>query len=209
MTAWQTCCQTWLKSPLLEEEERRRIQRMTEEERQIFFSAPLAFGTAGLRGETAPGPGGVNRFTIAQAALAFGQFLLETQPEARQTGVCLCGDARRNSREFVQIAAGALSSLGLPVFLFPEPRPTPELSFAVRRLGAAGGMNITASHNPRQFNGCKLYRHTGAQLTDEECAQVAQKMAVLPLLRPLPQGDAAQIRPLNQTTDQDYLDAVA
>ncbi len=209
MTDWQTCCQTWLKSPLLEEEERRQIQRMTEEERQTFFSAPLAFGTAGLRGETAPGPGGVNRFTIAQAALAFGQFLLETQPEARQKGVCLCGDARRNSREFVQIAAEALSSLGLLVFLFPEPRPTPELSFAVRRLGAAGGMNITASHNPRQFNGCKLYRHTGAQLTDEECAQVAQKMAVLPLLRPLPQGDAAQIRPLNQTTDQDYLDAVA
>lgn len=209
MTVWQTCRREWLESPLLTEEERRQIEEMGPEEGQTFFSAPLAFGTAGLRGEMAPGPGGVNRFTMAQAALAFGRFLLETQPEARQKGVCLCGDARRNSREFVQIAARALSGLGLPVFLFPWPRPTPELSFAVRRLKAAGGMNITASHNARQFNGCKLYRHTGAQLTDGECAQVAQNMAVLPLLTPPPQGDEANIRPLDQSMDQAYLEAVA
>lgn len=204
MKTWQENCQTWLKSPLLQEEERQQIRQMTQQQRQSLFTAPLAFGTAGLRGEMAPGPGGVNRFTIVQAALAFGQFLLDTQPEARQKGVCLCGDARRNSKQFVEAAAQALSSLGLPVYLFPQPRPTPELSYGVRRLKTAGGMNITASHNPRQFNGCKLYRHTGAQLTDEECAQVAQNMARLPLLAPLPQGDG-QIIELTEAMDQDYL----
>ncbi len=209
MEIWRKQFQDWLESPLLEEEERRQMERTAEEERRLLFSAPLAFGTAGLRGEMAPGPGGVNRFTIAQAALAFGRFLLETQPEARQKGVCLCCDARRNSRTFADAAARALSSLGLPIFLFPQPRPTPELSFAVRRLGAAGGMNVTASHNPRQFNGCKLYRHTGAQLTDEECAQVARRMADLPLLAPLPQGDQGKIHALDRSIDRQYLEAVA
>lgn len=209
MKTWQENCRLWLESPLLTAEEHRQLEQMEQQQRQSCFAAPLAFGTAGLRGEMAPGPGGVNRFTIAQAALAFGLFLLDTQPEARQKGVCLCGDARLHSREFVQIAAQALASLGLPVYLFPEPRPTPELSFAVRHLSAAGGMNITASHNTRQFNGCKLYRHTGAQLTDQECAQAAAHMARLPLLQPLPQGDPALLHPLDGQMDRTYLSAVA
>lgn len=209
MENWKIILERWLQSPFLSQDEKNILFSTSSASLRPLFQSPLSFGTAGLRGIAALGPGGVNRFTITQAALAFGRFLLSSQGErARQKGICLCRDCRLSSPGLAQAAQQAFTSLGIPVHFFIDPRPTPELSFAVIHTGAAGGMNITSSHNTKEYNGCKLYSHTGAQLTDEECAAVSQEMARICLPCALPEGDPSLVIPLGEETDKAYLDAL-
>lgn len=209
MENWKIILERWLQSPFLSQDEENILFNTSSASLRPLFQSPLSFGTAGLRGIAALGPGGVNRFTITQAALAFGRFLLSSQGErARQKGICLCRDCRLSSPGLAQAAQQAFTSLGIPVHFFIDPRPTPELSFAVIHTGAAGGMNITSSHNTKEYNGCKLYSHTGAQLTDEECAAVSQEMARICLPCALPEGDPSLVIPLGEETDNAYLDAL-
>ena len=209
MGNWKIILERWLQSPFLSQDEKNILFSTSSASLRPLFQSPLSFGTAGLRGIAALGPGGVNRFTITQAALAFGRFLLSSQGErARQKGICLCRDCRLSSPGLAQAAQQAFTSLGIPVHFFIDPRPTPELSFAVIHTGAAGGMNITSSHNTKEYNGCKLYSHTGAQLTDEECAAVSQEMAHICLPCALPEGDPSLVIPLDEETDKAYLDAL-
>lgn len=209
MENWKIILERWLQSPFLSQDEKNILFNTSSASLRPLFQSPLSFGTAGLRGIAALGPGGVNRFTITQAALAFGRFLLSSQGErARQKGICLCRDCRLSSPGLAQAAQQAFTSLGIPVHFFIDPRPTPELSFAVIYTGAAGGMNITSSHNTKEYNGCKLYSHTGAQLTDEECAAVSQEMARICLPCALPEGDPSLVIPLGEETDKTYLDAL-
>lgn len=209
MENWKIILERWLQSPFLSQDEKNILFNTSSASLRPLFQSPLSFGTAGLRGIAALGPGGVNRFTITQAALAFGRFLLSSQGErARQKGICLCRDCRLSSPGLAQAAQQAFTSLGIPVHFFIDPRPTPELSFAVIHTGAAGGMNITSSHNTKEYNGCKLYSHTGAQLTDEECAAVSQEMARICLPFALPEGDPSLVIPLDEETDKAYLDAL-
>lgn len=209
MENWKIILDRWLQSPFLSQDEKNILFNTSSASLRPLFQSPLSFGTAGLRGIAALGPGGVNRFTITQAALAFGRFLLSSQGErARQKGICLCRDCRLSSPGLAQAAQQAFTSLGIPVHFFIDPRPTPELSFAVIHTGAAGGMNITSSHNTKEYNGCKLYSHTGAQLTDEECAAVSQEMARICLPCALPEGDPSLVIPLGEETDKAYLDAL-
>ena len=209
MENWKIILERWLQSPFLSQDEKNILFNTSSASLRPLFQSPLSFGTAGLRGIAALGPGGVNRFTITQAALAFGRFLLSSQGErARQKGICLCRDCRLSSPGLAQAAQQAFTSLGIPVHFFIDPRPTPELSFAVIHTGAAGGMNITSSHNTKEYNGCKLYSHTGAQLTDEECAAVSQEMARICLPCALPEGDPSLVIPLGEETDKTYLDAL-
>ena len=209
MENWKIILERWLQSPFLSQDEKNILFSTSSASLRPLFQSPLSFGTAGLRGIAALGPGGVNRFTITQAALAFGRFLLSSQGErVRQKGVCLCRDCRLSSPGLAQAAQQAFTSLGIPVHFFIDPRPTPELSFAVIHTGAAGGMNITSSHNTKEYNGCKLYSHTGAQLTDEECAAVSQEMARICLPCALPEGDPSLVIPLGEETDKAYLDAL-
>ena len=209
MENWKIILERWLQSPFLSQDEENILFNTSSASLRPLFQSPLSFGTAGLRGIAALGPGGVNRFTITQAALAFGRFLLSSQGErARQKGICLCRDCRLSSPGLAQAAQQAFTSLGIPVHFFIDPRPTPELSFAVIHTGAAGGMNITSSHNTKEYNGCKLYSHTGAQLTDEECAAVSQEMARICLPCALPEGDPSLVIPLGEETDKAYLDAL-
>ena len=209
MENWKIILERWLQSPFLSQDEKNILFNTSSASLRPLFQSLLSFGTAGLRGIAALGPGGVNRFTITQAALAFGRFLLSSQGErARQKGICLCRDCRLSSPGLAQAAQQAFTSLGIPVHFFIDPRPTPELSFAVIHTGAAGGMNITSSHNTKEYNGCKLYSHTGAQLTDEECAAVSQEMARICLPCALPEGDPSLVIPLGEETDKAYLDAL-
>lgn len=209
MENWKIILERWLQSPFLSQDEKNILFNTSSASLRPLFHSPLSFGTAGLRGIAALGPGGVNRFTITQAALAFGRFLLSSQGErARQKGICLCRDCRLSSPGLAQAAQQAFTSLGIPVHFFIDPRPTPELSFAVIHTGAAGGINITSSHNTKEYNGCKLYSHTGAQLTDEECAAVSQEMARICLPCALPEGDPSLVIPLGEETDKAYLDAL-
>ncbi len=135
------------------------------------FYTDLEFGTAGMRGVLGAGTNRMNRYTVRKATEGYARFLEKHDPNAREKGVVIAHDNRRMSREFCMETAGVLAKHGIKAYIFGSLRPTPELSFAVRYLGTSGGVMITASHNPPEYNGYKLYDSEGCQLvpkyTDE------------------------------------------
>ena len=140
----------WLASDKLTEEERAELLSIQndEETKELRFGAPMDFGTAGLRSTMYMGIGCMNRFTVAQATRGIAALVKADGGEQR--GVAIAYDSRNNSREFAKVCAGVLAGAGIKVYIFDDLRPTPELSFAVRELGAMAGINITASHNPKE-----------------------------------------------------------
>ena len=142
-----------------------------EDEIKERFSYPLSFGTAGLRGIIRAGTNGMNIYTIAQATQGLSKLVLENGGAER--GVVIASDTRIKSDEFSEISARVLAANGIKVFIFDAPRPTPELSFALRHLGAIAGINITASHNPSIYNGYKAYWEDGAQISPEQADVVS------------------------------------
>jgi len=137
------------------------------------FAGPLAFGTAGLRGVIGAGPNRMNRAVVARATWALARVLLEAVPDAVERGVVVGADARRMSREFAEDAAAILASAGLRVVLFRSPVPTPLVGFTVKRLAAAAGVVVTASHNPPEYNGYKVYWQNAAQIVPPVDAAIA------------------------------------
>ncbi len=178
----------WLQADTLTEEERQELEAIREQPQEIRerFFAPLSFGTAGLRGIMGAGIRRMNGHVVAQATRALGLLMLRQDSRASEKGAVVCFDCRLHSREYAAIAAVVLAELGIRVSLFETLHPTPELSFAIRELGALAGINITASHNPKEYNGYKVYWEDGAQLPPEHAAQVAAIMAEIDPLRPLP-----------------------
>jgi phosphomannomutase len=162
------------------------------------MSGPLEFGTAGLRGRVEAGLARMNRLAVVKATWGLGSHLLDEAarggPDPRSRGVLLGFDGRHSSRGFAEDAASVLAGLGIPVRLFPDPVPTPLVSFAVPRLGAAAGIVITASHNPPLDNGYKVYVSTGAQLAPPADAAIAARIAGAPaaaaIERPTPAAAA-------------------
>lgn len=128
-----------------------------------YFSSSLSFGTAGLRGIMQPGTSGINGFTIAKAAKALGTYLKKNNPQ-KQLSCCISYDNRHHSMQFADISARVLAHMGISVKLSRHLRPTPWLSFAIRELKCDAGIMITASHNPKQYNGFKAYLHDGGQV---------------------------------------------
>ena len=139
----------------------------------------LDFGTAGLRGTMGVGLYRMNVHVIRHATQAFAQVILEEGAQAAAKGVAICFDCRNNSDTFAKEAACVMAANGIPVRLFDALRPTPELSFAIREYGCTAGINITASHNPKEYNGYKVYWSDGAQLPPRHADQVAKKMREL------------------------------
>lgn len=133
---------------------------------QDRFYKDLEFGTGGLRGIMGAGTNRVNRYTVGKASAGVGRYLIETYmaDHCAERGVVVAYDTRNHSREFAQVAADVLSGMGIKVFLMKNPSPTPQLSFSVRHLDALGGIVITASHNPKEYNGYKVYDEFGCQL---------------------------------------------
>lgn len=168
----------WLDSPALSEEEWRELDAIRADDEQVKsrFRGPLEFGTAGLRGVMGTGLARMNIHVIRWATQAFAGLILAEGDEARRRGVVICYDCRHNSREFATEAACVCAANGIHVRLFDALRPTPELSFAVRHYGAIAGINITASHNPQEYNGYKVYWADGAQLPPQHAAEVAKRM---------------------------------
>jgi phosphomannomutase len=179
------------------------------------FATSLEFGTAGLRGLLGAGPNRMNRAVVARAAWAIGREVRLTVPRAAERVVVVGGDARWMSREFCDDIASVLSAIGLRVVLFPRPVPTPLVGFALRRLGAAAGVVVTASHNPRDYSGCKVYWENGAQIVPPIDARIAALIDQAPPARHVPRlsFDAARARgllaPAPDTIDRDYLAAIA
>lgn len=196
----------WLHSPLMDDDERRQLSRLDGAGLSASFGPQPAFGTAGLRTLAGPGPSRLNRHTAAWAARALGTRLLARGPGTASRGVCIGYDARHGSAQLARAAAGALRGMGIPVFLFSEPRPTPELSFAVRLLGASAGICLTASHNPPEYLGFKVYRSGGAQIDDALAGEIAGEMARSDVLAPTPPPSAA-LTPLGRETDERFIES--
>ena len=171
----------WLNSPALSADEKAELEAIQNDPKEIesrFFDQ-LAFGTAGLRGTMGVGLYRMNVHVIRHATQAFAEVVLAEGPEAVKRGVAVCFDCRNNSDIFAREAACVMAGNGIPVRLFESLRPTPELSFAVREYGCIAGINVTASHNPKEYNGYKVYWEYGAQLPPKHADEVARKMREL------------------------------
>ena len=176
--SYQATYEKWKNSPALTAEERAELAALSGDEKEIEsrFFGPLEFGTAGLRGTMGVGLNRMNIYVIRHATQAFAEVILAEGAEAAKRGVAVCYDCRNHSQEFARGAACVMAANGIPVRIFESLRPTPELSFAVREYGCIAGINVTASHNPKEYNGYKVYWEDGAQLPPHHAAAIAKKM---------------------------------
>lgn len=159
----------WLNNPALSEEGRRELSSVSGDEKEIEyrFGAELEFGTAGMRGIIGYGTNMMNVYTVRRATQGLSEYIKSLGAAAMKRGVVISYDTRRKSDEFARAAAGVLAANGITAFLFGDVHPVPMLSYAVRRLGTAAGIMITASHNPKEYNGYKVYGEDGAQMSPE------------------------------------------
>lgn len=167
----------WLESELVDEATKEELRAIAGDEKEIEgrFSKLLDFGTAGLRGIMCAGLFGMNVYTVRYATQGLAN-LIKSSSEPGKSGVTISYDSRNNSDLFAREAAGVLAANGIHVYFFESLRPTPELSFALRETDSIAGINVTASHNPKEYNGYKVYWADGAQLPPEHAAEVAESM---------------------------------
>ena len=168
----------WLASDALSADEKAELKSIAGDEIEIEsrFYGPLEFGTAGLRGTMKVGLHQMNVHVIRWATQGFADVIAAEGDEAKKKGVAICMDCRVNSMAFARAAAEVCAANGIRVRIFESLRPTPELSFAVRYYGCQAGINVTASHNPKEYNGYKVYWADGAQLPPQHAAAIAQRL---------------------------------
>ena len=158
--------QLWLDRLPAQDPLRAELLAVGDDEKEISdrFYQEIEFGTAGLRGICGAGTNRMNRLTVGRATKAIADYILASGEDPAR-GVAIAYDCRYFSKEFSELAASILMGQGIRAYLFPSMRPTPELSFAIRKYGAVSGINMTASHNPREYNGYKVYWQDGAQIS--------------------------------------------
>ncbi|HOJ93882.1 MAG TPA: phospho-sugar mutase, partial [Fervidobacterium nodosum] len=159
----------WLESPHVDEETKNELRSIANNDEEIKerFLFELEFGTAGLRGKIGAGTNRMNIYTVGKATQGLAEYILSRGEEYAKRGVVIAYDVRRMSREFARTTAQILAANGVQVYLFDDIRPTPILSYAVRHLKTASGIVITASHNPPEYNGYKVYWEQGSQIMDD------------------------------------------
>lgn len=208
--------QRWLDSPALSEAEWQELKAIENDEKEIEsrFFAPLEFGTAGLRGEMAVGLHRMNVHIIRHATQAFANVIKAEGPEACEKGIAIAYDCRINSELFAREAAGVMAANGIKVRITEGMRPTPELSFAVIKYGTTAGLNITASHNPKEYNGYKVYWSDGAQLPPHHADAIAAEMGKIDIftginLMPFDEAVASgMVSIMGEETDEAFLACV-
>ena len=198
----------WLESPKVSPVMKEEMRKMSPQEVDESFFKNIEFGTAGMRGIIGPGTNRMNYFTIQRAAVGFALYLFETFPKAKELGVVVSHDNRRMSREFTMQITDIFSKMGLKSYIFDALRPTPELSFAVRYKKACGGIMITASHNPKEYNGFKVYDQHGCQLVPAKIAKLIAIIERLPdelALEIPPSLNRGEIIVLDSDVDEEYI----
>jgi len=176
--SWMEKYNQWLNTPGLDEEIKNALLEKKDNQKELedCFYKNLEFGTGGMRGEIGPGTNRMNLYTVRKASAGLAAFIESFGEEAKRRGVAIAYDSRHKSPEFAMEAAKTLATHGIQTYVFDELRPTPELSYAVRHLGAFSGIVVTASHNPPEYNGYKVYGSDGGQLPPEAADTVIEKV---------------------------------
>ena len=206
----------WVSSPAITDEERAELRAIADDDKEIEsrFYGPLEFGTAGLRGTMKMGLHQMNVYVIRWATQGFAKVICAEGEEAKRRGVAICMDCRNHSMDFARAAAEVCAANGIHVRIFESLRPTPELSFAVRHYGCQAGINVTASHNPKEYNGYKVYWADGAQLPPQHAAAIAAELEKIDVFTgvermPFDEAKAAGlIEVIGEETDRAFMDNV-
>lgn len=205
----------WQEYPALDQKLKEELLSLDEDKLNDAFYTDLAFGTGGLRGVLGVGTNRMNIYTVQKATYGFYQYLEEKYGESlKEKGMVISYDCRNYSYEFACASAAVFGAAGVKVYLFSSLRPTPELSFAVRELKCAGGIMITASHNPPEYNGYKVYDEDGCQLIPELADVVIDKISKINDLFNIPVGNFEELKAQNlikmidKEIDDKYLEMV-
>jgi phosphoglucomutase len=186
----------------------RRLMAQDQEELVNSFYRDLEFGTGGLRGIMGVGSNKMNKYTVGAATQGLANYLLKSFP-GQEVKVAVAHDSRNNSRFFAETTAKVFAANGIRVFLFEELRPTPELSFAIRHLGCQSGVVLTASHNPKEYNGYKAYWQDGGQVVPPHDKNVIAEVQGIRSVSDIKfEGNAHLIEPIGQEVDEAYLDVL-
>ncbi len=204
--------EAWL-SEDYDEATRQQVKNMLESEDKTdlieSFYKDLEFGTGGLRGIMGAGTNRMNIYTVGSATQGLANYLKEAFPELPQISVVVGHDVRNNSRYFAETVANIFSANGIKVYLFENFRPTPELSFAIRHLGCQSGVNITASHNPKEYNGYKAYWADGAQVLAPHDVNIINHVNAIKSVKDIKfQGNPELIETIGEQMDNDFLAAI-
>ena len=204
--------QVWL-GEAYDAETRAEVKRMLDAEDKTelieAFYKDLEFGTGGLRGIMGAGSNRMNIYTVGAATQGLANYLKEAFADLPEISVVVGHDVRNNSRKFAEIVADIFSANGIKVYLFDSFRPTPELSFAIRHLGCQSGVNITASHNPKEYNGYKAYWADGAQIIAPHDVNIIDNVNKIKGVEDIKfQGDKSKIEIIGEKMDADFLAAI-
>ena len=204
--------QQWIDSPLYDAETKQAVKAMIEAEDKTplidAFYRSLEFGTGGLRGIMGPGTNRMNVYVVGAATQGLANYLLKNFADRKEISVVVGHDCRNNSRLFAETVANVFSANGIKVYLFDDLRPTPEVSFAIRHFGCQSGVNITASHNPREYNGYKAYWDDGAQVLAPHDKGIIDEVNKVSLADVKFEGNPALIQSIGKEVDDLYLSEV-
>lgn len=205
----------WLEDDFFDEETKKELESIKDDPKEIQerFYQDLTFGTAGLRGKLGAGTNRMNKYTVARASQGLAETIVSHGSHAMEKGVAIAYDVRHRSKEFAEIASRVLAANGVKVYLFDDIRPTPVLSYTVRKLSTMSGIVVTASHNPRDYNGYKVYWEEGSQILDSVADDILKNISKLDYkdvkLVDLEEGlSSGRIQYISSEIDQDYMDDI-
>ena len=204
--------QAWLQDPRLSEEGRKELESIKDNEKELEyrFGGEMEFGTAGMRGVIGFGINEMNVYTVMRATQGLAEWIKTLSKEEQEQGVVISYDTRRKSEEFAKAVAGVLAKNGIKSYLFDDVHPVPMLSYAVRYLQTIAGVMITASHNPKEYNGYKVYGADGAQMSPEDTEKVVSYINQIDdYLSVEADMDSDLILPVPKQLDSDYIEELS
>ncbi|MBE7084787.1 MAG: phospho-sugar mutase, partial [Clostridiales bacterium] len=204
--------QSWINNPALCAEGKAELLALADDDKALEyrFGGELEFGTAGMRGIIGYGMNMMNVYTVMRATQGLAEWIKSLGKEAMERGVVISYDTRRKSAEFAKATAEVLAKNGIKAYLFDDVHPVPMLSYAVRYLKTIAGVMVTASHNPKEYNGYKVYGEDGAQMSPEDTAKVVSYInQIEDYLSVSGEKDSALISPVPSKLDDDYIEELA